>query len=265
MINITAEMVKKLRLLTNIGIMECKKALIEAQGDFELAINNLRKSGLVKFYKKYNKIASSGIILIKIINNMRGIMFELNCETDFVARNLSFQLFGDNIMDIIVNENIVDLDILRNRLEKLFYLMSTKFDENINIGRFIIVDGYNLGFYLHRMRIGAIVDSTLTDNMIIKYIAMHIVANRPKYITEQDIPQEIIDNERDIYMNVAMKTGKSENIIKSIVDGQVKKFVNDISLINQLFIMDTNKTIAHILSEHNARINNFICFEVGNV
>ncbi|CUX95788.1 Elongation factor Ts [Candidatus Gullanella endobia] len=264
MADITTALVKELRGRTGAGIMECKKALIEAKSDLELAIDNMRKFGQVKAIKKANRITAEGIVSIKIAQNKKyGIITELNCETDFVANNSDFKAFSDEIITTALNKHIINIETLRSKFEEQRAALVAKIGENINIRRLGFLTGDMIGSYLHGMRIGVIVSTTNTENELIKHIAMHIAARKPEYINKNDVPADVIAREHKIQLDIAMLSGKSREIAEKIVEGRMNKFINEISLIGQQFIMDPSNTIGHILEKQNAKIKNFIRFEVG--
>ncbi|AKC60438.1 translation elongation factor Ts [Blochmannia endosymbiont of Camponotus (Colobopsis) obliquus] len=263
MIKITVDMVKKLRQLTGIGVVECKNALIATKGNIDSAINNIRRLGLIKNVQRMSNLAIEGIILVKVVRNNYGVMLELNCETDFVSKNSIFKDFGNNVLDTAIVECIVDLNLLRLRFEKECNVLMNKFDENIKINRFIVLRGDKLGCYIHNMRIGVIVDGSFITDELLKFIAMHIVASNPKYINENNIPKEVIHHEYEVQMDIAMKSDKAPEIHEKIVSGRMEQFINSVSLLNQPFIMNEKQNIRQLLDMHGAKINNFIRLEVG--
>lgn len=264
MTNVTAVLVKELRERTGVGMMECKKALVEAQGDIELAINNMRKFGQAKAAKKANRIAAEGIILTKIAQNSKyGVIIELNCETDFVAKDNAFKVFGDTIITAALDECITNLDILKGKFEEQRTDLVAKLGENINIRRLGMLEGNLLGHYIHGTRIGVIISATGKDKDLLKHLAMHIAASKPEYVNKCDIPADIITRERQIQFDIAIQSGKSHEIAEKVVEGRIRKFTEEISLTEQHFIMDQSKTVNQLLIEHGVTVNNFIRFELG--
>ncbi|AKC59864.1 translation elongation factor Ts [Blochmannia endosymbiont of Polyrhachis (Hedomyrma) turneri] len=266
MSNISSELIKELRERTNVGIMKCKQALINANGNIQLAIDNMKENGLIKAAKKSGKITKSGIVLTKISPNKRnGIILEINCETDFVSKNDKFNNFANIVAATALEKNISDINVLKNHFMEKQNILISIFDENIKIRRIAYIEGEMIGSYLHNQKIGVILSTTNcnTNSQLIKHIAMHIAANKPEYIDVHHIPTNIIEHEKNIQMNLAIQSGKTNDVAKKIVEGRIKKFVNEISLLNQIFIMDTQKTIANILKNNNINITHFIRFELG--
>lgn len=265
MININSDLIKELRKRTSIGIVECKKALIQACGNLELAIDNMRKSGLKTAFKKSGNTTLSGLIIVEITSNRQyGIMIEINCETDFVSRDNTFQEFAKTVTITALNEEIHDINILQNRFEELRANLIAKVGENINIRRCIVLTGNFLGCYVHRSKIGVMVSANGNATVdLIKHVSMHIAARNPKYIHVNNVPQDVINRENCIQMEIAMKSGKSYETSKKITEGRMNKFINDIVLTKQNFIMDVNKTVEQLLIEYDININNFARFELG--
>ncbi|MBK4775568.1 elongation factor Ts [Candidatus Pantoea edessiphila] len=262
MSEINAALIKKLREYTGAGIMECKKALIEVNGDIHLAIEYMRKSSSIKALKKVNNVAVNGIIRVKIFGNY-GVILELNCETDFVTKNICFLNFADKLTNCVVLNPEINLVSLKKQFEEERISLVAKIGENIQINRLSILQGAELGCYLHRDRIGVLVSGYNISKNLIKNIAMHIAASNPIFIKPEDIPNNIIEKEREIQIVIAKKSTKSREIAEKIVEGRMRKFENEISLIGQIFVMDHNKTINDVLQEQDAEIIEFIRFEVG--
>lgn len=264
MADITAALVKELRERTGVGMMECKKTLVETQGDIELAIDNMRKSGQAKAAKKAGYITSEGIILIKIAQNCKyGVIIELNCETDFVAKDACFKAFGDEVITATLNERISDIETLKLKFEEKRAMVVAKIGENINFRRLGVLEGDMIGSYLHGSRIGVIVSADSADEELLKYITMHIAASKPEYINAADVPVDIVARERQIQLEIAIQSGKSREIVEKMVEGRIRKFTSDISLTGQHFVMDPSKTVGQLLSKYGTKVNNFIRFEVG--
>lgn len=263
--NVNKDTIKELRERTNISLIKCKQALIQSNGNIELALNNLRRSGLQIDRNKLNKITSSGLVMVKIASNQhKGCIVEVNCETDFVSRNDVFQKFVKTVVITVLDESINDLNLLKTRFNKERLILINQVGENIQINRLMILTGNFLSSYTHRSKIGVIVSTdSICDINIIKQIAMHIAAQNPKYICKNDIPTDILDSERCIQMDIAMKSKKSSKILEKIVKGRIEKFICDVVLMNQPFILDMNKNVENILNEHHIKINNFIRLELG--
>lgn len=264
MADITAALVKELRERTGAGMMECKKALVEVQGDIELAIDNMRKSGKAKAAKKAGRVAAEGVILTKIAQDGKyGVIIELNCETDFVAKDGGFKAFGDEVITAALNEHIADVEALKAKFEEKRTALVAKIGENINIRRLGFLEGDVLGSYLHGARIGVMVSAAGADEELVKHIAMHIAASKPEYVNADDVPADVVAREHQIQLDIAMQSGKQREIAEKMVEGRMRKFNGELSLTGQHFVMDPSKTVSQLLSEHGAKVNNFICFEVG--
>ncbi len=264
MAEITAALVKELRERTGAGMMECKKALVEANGDIELAIDNMRKSGQAKAAKKAGRVAAEGVILTKIAADGKyGVIVELNCETDFVAKDAGFKAFGEEVATAALNERITDVDVLKAKFEEQRTTLVAKIGENINIRRIAIQEGDVLGAYLHGARIGVLVAATGADEELVKHVAMHIAASKPEYVKAEDVPADVVAREHQIQLDIAMQSGKPREIAEKMVEGRMRKFTGEISLTGQHFVMDPNKTVGDLLKEHKADVISFIRFEVG--
>ncbi|WP_038913317.1 translation elongation factor Ts [Dickeya zeae] len=264
MAEITAALVKELRERTGAGMMECKKALVEANGDIELAIDNMRKSGQAKAAKKAGRVAAEGVILTKIAADGKyGIIVELNCETDFVAKDAGFKAFGEEVATAALNERITDVDVLKAKFEEQRTALVAKIGENINIRRIAVMTGDALGSYMHGARIGVMVAAIGAEEELIKHIAMHIAASKPEYVNAEDVPADVVAREHQIQLDIAMQSGKPREIAEKMVEGRMRKFTGEISLTGQNFVMDPNKTVGQLLKEHNASVSSFIRYEVG--
>ncbi|MGP9122625.1 translation elongation factor Ts [Yersinia pestis] len=264
MVAITAALVKELRERTAAGMMECKKALVEANGDIELAIDNMRKSGQAKAAKKAGRIAAEGIILAKVsADGKYGVILELNCETDFVVKDAGFKAFGEEVINAALAEKIADIDVLKAKFEEQRANLVAKIGENINIRRVAVLEGDILGTYLHGARIGVMVAATGADEELVKHIAMHIAASKPEYVKPDDVPAEVVAREHQIQLDIAIESGKPREIAEKMVEGRMRKFTGEVSLTGQNFVMDPSKTVGDLLKENNADVVNFIRFEVG--
>ncbi|CNL85907.1 MULTISPECIES: translation elongation factor Ts [Yersinia] len=264
MVAITAALVKELRERTAAGMMECKKALVEANGDIELAIDNMRKSGQAKAAKKAGRIAAEGIILAKVSADGKfGVILELNCETDFVAKDAGFKAFGEEVINAALADKIADIDVLKAKFEEQRANLVAKIGENINIRRVAVLEGDVLGTYLHGARIGVMVAATGADEELVKHIAMHIAASKPEYVKPEDVPAEVVAREHQIQLDIAIESGKPREIAEKMVEGRMRKFTGEVSLTGQNFVMDPSKTVGDLLKENNADVVNFIRFEVG--
>ena len=266
---ITASLVKELRERTGAGMMDCKAALSDARGDIEIAIEVMRKSGAAKAAKKAGRIAAEGTISIKL-NENDIVILEVNCETDFVTKDESFLSFVDSVIQVISNNNVSDVDELlklnsgNQTIEEANQQLIAKIGEKITIRRFQKSSIQNqTGTYLHGIRIGVIVEIKGGSEELAKDIAMHIAASRPLFINEDQISQEILDKEKEIYAAQAQESGKPADIVEKMVEGRLKKFIKEITLLGQPFVKDPEKSIEKILKSSNAKVLSFIRYEVG--
>ena len=270
---ITAAMVKELRERTGAGMMECKKALAESNGDMEAAIALMRKSGQAKADKKASRVAAEGAVVIKMSDdNRQGVLLEVNCETDFVAKDDSFLKFSQHVAEVILKETPPDLaTLMQTRLadgesvEAARLALVSKIGENIQVRRFNAVTSAQaaLGQYRHGHRIGVIVELENASDALGKDIAMHIAASRPVCVDEHDVSPATLQKERQIFMAQAQSSGKPADIIEKMVQGRLKKFLAEITLLGQPFVKDPDKTVAKVLADNGARAIGFHRFEVG--
>ena len=266
---ITASLVKELRERTGAGMMDCKAALKDASGDIESAIEIMRKSGAAKAAKKAGRIAAEGIISIKQKEN-NIVMIEVNCETDFVAKDDNFLSFSEDIVDVAMSHDVNDIDNLlklkigNQTIEEAAQQLVTKIGEKVTIRRFEKRSIENqAGIYLHGTRIGVVVEVEGGDQELAKDIAMHIAASKPLYIDESNVTKEVLDKEREIYMVQAQESGKPLDIIEKIVNGRIKKYIKEITLLGQSFVKDPDQSIEKILKLSEAKVLSFIRYEVG--
>lgn len=262
---VTSNLVKKLRERTGLGILECKNALVKGKGDIESVIVQMRKLGIIKAAKKANQKTAEGIVSAKILAGA-GVLVEINCQTDFVAKDPSFKQFCDAVAEKASQEShTINIVSLKRHFESERVNLVSKTGENIRINRLHILEGNNLSMYVHHSKkIGVLVDvKEESPTTLGKNIAMHIAANNPEYIKQENIPKEILEKERVLQLEVAKKSGKNMNISEKIAAGRVKKFIDNICLVNQNFVLDANKTVAQTLSNYSAEIIKFIRFELG--
>jgi elongation factor Ts len=265
---VTAALVKELRERTGAGMLDCKKALVETDGDVEQAIENMRKSGQAKAAKKAGRIAAEGVILTHVSGN-KATMLELNCETDFVARDEGFLAFGNKLIEVASTNNINDMEAL-NEADFDGVTVATardnlvaKIGENISPRRVVNVEGDNLGAYVHGGRIGVIAILTGGDEDLAKDIAMHVAAASPQFVKPSDVPADVVEKEKEIQVELAMKEGKPADIAEKMVMGRMKKFTGEISLTGQPFIKEPKTSVGDLLKSKGADVVNFIRFEVG--
>ena len=268
--SISASMVKELRERTGAGMMECKKALQESNGNIDSAIELLRTSGQAKAEKKAKRIAAEGKIVIK--NNLaNAVIVEINSETDFVANDSNFIDFADSIADALLQNEISDINSLNDfklsdnfSVEEARTNLISKIGENISIRRFDkIHEAINIGEYSHGSRIGVIVSLDKSDPDLAKDIAMHIAASNPVCLDEEDVPEDLVSREKRIFLEQASSSGKPPEIIEKMVQGRMKKFFKEITLLGQSFIKDPDISIRNLLDKSEAKVQSFIRYEVG--
>lgn len=271
---ITAAMVKELRERTGAGMMECKKALTEANGDIELAIENMRKSGQAKAAKKAGRTAADGVIVIASTpDNKNAVIVEVNCETDFVAKDENFNSFANAVAKRVLDSDVTDVEALMTMplhegedttIEEARQALIVKIGENMNVRRFVRQTTHGiLGSYRHGVRIGVLVDIAGGDAMLGKDVAMHIAASNPVCVDESDVPAEILDKEREIVAAQAKESGKPDNIVEKMIAGRMRKYLGEITLLGQPFVKDPDTKMDKLLKNHNARVKGFVRFEVG--
>ena len=268
---ITASLVKELRERTGAGMMECKKALVECDGDIEAAAELMRKSGAAKADKKAGRVAADGVIKIKISDDgKKAVIVEVNSETDFVAKDDNFQAFADAVTDAVFDQEPADMAALSalttasgETVEEAREALVAKIGENIQVRRFDIIHSDNgLVSYQHGARIGVVVDSN-AESETARDIAMHIAAVKPMYIEESEVPAEIVEKEKGILIAQAESSGKPAEIIEKMIQGRLKKYLAEITLVGQPFVKDPDQTVGKLLSSANASISGFVRFEVG--
>lgn len=267
---ISAAAVKKLRERTGVGMMECKKALLEVGGDMELAIENLRKSGKAKADKKSNRVAADGRIVISS-NKKYTVIIEVNSETDFVAKDENFIQFSKSVADAILIskvEKVQDLNLVLldngKTIEEARVELVSKVGENIFVRRYKkILNSQNMGIYIHGSRIGAVVAASGDDLNLSHDIAMHIAASNPICIQQSDVPANLLEREQRIIIKQSERSGKSPEIVKKMVQGRITKFLNEITLMGQPFVKDPVISVGEILKNANVIVSKFIRYEVG--
>ena len=270
---ITAAMVKELRERTGSGMMECKKALQETDGDIDTAIENMRKAGLAKADKKAGRVAAEGRVAIKISDDGKtAIIIEVNCETDFVSGGDEFIGFANDIAaTALANkpdsiEALIELPMDGSQtIEERRKAMISKIGENMQVRRFEIMnaDQGAFGSYLHGSRIGVLLEMENGNEDLIKDVAMHIAASRPICVTEDQVPAETLEKEREILVAQAKDSGKPDNIIEKMVDGRIRKYLAEVALVGQPFVKDPDKTVGALLKDEGATVTGFVRYEVG--
>lgn len=265
---ITAQQVKELRDRTAAGMMDCKKALVEADGDIELAIENMRKSGAIKAAKKAGRIAAEGAIFAKT-DGTTALIIEVNCETDFVAMDKSFLAFAEKTADIALANKVDSVEALNAlayddvTVDQARENLVAKIGENISVRRLQIVEGENLGAYVHSRKIGVISVLTGGDAELAKDIAMHVAAAAPQFVKPEDVPADVVAKEKEIQLQIAIESGKPAEIAEKMVSGRMAKFTGEVSLTGQSFIKDPSISVAKLLKGASADVVSFVRLEVG--
>jgi elongation factor Ts len=270
--NITAEAVKQLRERTGAGMMECRNALVETKGDLDAAAELMRKQGLAKADKKATRIAAEGVIVVERSPDGRAAaMAEVNCETDFVAREQDFRAFAQTVAALALSIRPASLEALLGSrlpsgetLDERRRALVAKIGENIGVRRFVVVETPgHLGAYVHGTRIGALVAVEGGDDALARDLAMHVAASSPKYITAADVPSEVTDKERAILTEQAAAEGKPPQIVARMVEGRLRKALAEITLAGQPFVKDPDLTVERLLENARATVKAFERFEVG--
>jgi len=268
---VTAAMVKELRERTGAGMMECKKALVGTNGDVEAAVEELRKSGLAQADKKSGRIAAEGKIALAVAENGKeAVMVEVNCETDFVAKDANFLAFADAVAVNALNESPADVEALMtttsngSTLEEARQALVSKIGENIQVRRFIRADtDGTLGAYLHGGKIGVLVNLDGGDEELARDLAMHIAALNPEFVSADDVPAEVVAHEKEILIAQAASSGKPAEIIEKMVTGRLRKHLSGITLHGQPFVKDGDVTVEKLLQQKSASVNAFDRLAVG--
>ena len=270
--SVTAAMVKELRQRTGSGMMECRKALRETEGDMDLAIENMRKAGLAKADKKSSRIAAEGRIAVaQSADTKSAVIIDVNCETDFVAKGDTFKEFANAIAEAILASDVSTLEqanelVLADgkTIDETRRGLISKLGENITLRRFqkVATEG-GTGFYLHGEKIGVLVDLAKADSDLAKDVAMHIAASKPQCVAEADVAAETIEKEKAIFVAQAEESGKPAAIIEKMIGGRIRKFLAEITLEGQAFIKDDKVTVGKLVSGKDNKVLNFIHLEVG--
>lgn len=270
---ITAAMVKELRERTGAGMMECKKALTEHNGDIEAAIEGMRKSGAAKAVKKAGRVAAEGQVVIAISDDAKsGALIEINCETDFVAKDESFDRFCNAVgvatlaAAVELPEQIAELKIESGQtVEEARQELISKIGENIQIRRAKTLGSASgaLGSYRHGLKIGVVVELEGGDDALARDIAMHIAASRPVCVDESEVPAEMLDKEKEIFSAQAAESGKPPEIVEKMVTGRIRKYLKEITLLGQPFVKKPDQSIEQLLNAAGAKVLSFTRIEVG--
>lgn len=272
MAEITASMVKELRELTGVGMMECKKALSEANGDMKAAEDLLRIRSGAKANKAAGRVAAEGVISGYVATDgKRGALVEINCETDFVAKNEDFIRFAADLAQLIVDKNVSDTALLADMalasgetVEVARKALVMKLGENVSIRRGInYVTEDHLAMYLHGSRIGVMVDYSGGDDTLGKDLAMHIAASKPVCVSKEQVPADSLEHERQIFAAQAAESGKPANIIEKMVEGRITKYLAEVTLLGQPFVKDPDQTVEKLLQTKSAQVKGFTLYVVG--
>ncbi len=273
MAKITAAMVKELRERTGAGMMDCKKALTENDGDINAAIEAMRKSGAAKAIKKAGRVAAEGQVVVSVADdNKKAAIVEINSETDFVAKDDNFQAFATEVGDLVLQSGETDpakigelATAAGNTVEEARQELVSKVGENIQIRRAEVVDAGegSVAAYRHGMRIGVVVALSTDDTSLGKDVAMHIAASRPVCIDESEVPAEMLEKEKEIFSAQAAESGKPPEIIEKMITGRIRKYLGEITLLGQPFVKEPDQTVGKLLKSANAEVNKFVRLEVG--
>jgi elongation factor Ts len=272
---ITASLVKELRERTGAGMMECKRALVESQGSIEAAIEAMRKSGQAKAAKKAGRIAADGVVVIKVAaDGKSGVMVEVNSETDFVAKDANFKDFADAVGEAALAARVADVEALSalpirageaTTIAEAREALIAKIGENIQVRRLVRFEDAQgqLHSYRHGVRIGVLVEMAGGDPELGKDIAMHVAASNPLCVDATQVPAGVLEKEKDIFRAQALESGKPAEIMDKIIDGRVRKYMEEITLLGQPFVKDVEVTVEKLLGRASAKVHRFSRVEVG--
>ncbi|GAA4652789.1 translation elongation factor Ts [Kistimonas scapharcae] len=263
---ITAALVKELRERTGLGMMECKKALVEVDGDIEKAIEELRKSGQAKAAKKAGRTAAEGVVAVKVADDAKfGMLVEVNSETDFVARDDNFLGYVNTVVERAFETKQTDIPALMDGdLETARLALVQKIGENISVRRAAALEGDVVGSYVHgNSRIAVLVSLEGGNAELAKDIAMHVAAVNPQVVSKDDMPADLVEKEKEIFRAQALESGKPAEIVEKMIVGRVNKFLAENSLVEQPFVKNPDMTVGKLAAEAGATVKSFIRFEVG--
>ena len=264
MAKISAALVKELRDRTDLGMMDCKRALEESDGDIEIAIENLRKSSGMKAAKKAGRIAADGLVGVSV-SDTRSVLVEVNCETDFAARDDNFVAFVNRVVSLIADSGNGDIQaLLDDGLEAEREALVQKIGENVSVRRAEVLDGA-ASSYIHNGKIGVLVQLADGNDDLGKDVAMHVAAAdpQPRFVSSDDVPEDVIAKEKEIFIAQAAESGKPPEIVEKMVGGRVKKFLAEISLVDQPFIKNPDQKVGALLKENGGSVSRFVRFQVG--
>ncbi len=268
-VKVSAKMVKELRDRTGLGMMECKKALEESNGDVETAIDNLRKSGQAKAAKKAGNIAADGAIIIAQGDN-KAFLLEVNCQTDFVAKDENFTAFAEAVANIALENNVTDVAAIADlpygngqTVEEARVSLVQKIGENIQVRRVEVLEGSNLASYRHGLRIGVVVSFEGGNADTGKNLAMHIAAFNPVAVDDESVDADLLAREKDIIEAKARESGKPDNIVEKMIEGGLRKYLEEVTLLRQPYVMDNEKKVGDVLKAEGVKVLAFKRLEVG--
>ncbi len=275
-IKITAEAVKQLRERTGAGMMECKKALVETGGDLEAAAELMRKQGLTKADKKAARVAAEGVILAPVSDDRRAAaLLEVNCETDFVAREAAFLELAEQTAQLVLSQRPASLEALLGMklpagetVDERRRSLVVKIGENITVRRFAVLEAPTaVGAYVHGTRIGVLVGVQGGDEALARDVAMHVAAMNPDFVSAADAPADMVAKEREIFTEQAQNEGKNAGkppaIIEKMVEGRLRKRLNEMALLGQPFVKEPDVSVEQLLARGSAKVTGFLRFEVG--
>ncbi|HUK70773.1 MAG TPA: translation elongation factor Ts [Streptosporangiaceae bacterium] len=276
MVNVTAADVKRLRELTGAGMMDCKKSLEEAAGDVDKAVELLRLKGAKDVTKRAQRVAANGLVTADVEGTRTGVLVELNCETDFVAKNDSFQHAAADILATAVRTGVPDRLALLNAQVKPGTTVQQRIDEasaaikeKVELGRFARLEGGYIASYLHKSdpslppAVGVLLQLETENAGLAKDLAQQVAAMRPSYVATEDVPADVIEKERRIAEQITRDEGKPEGAIARIVEGRLKSFLKDVVLVEQAYVKDPKKTVKQLLAEAGATVKGFARFKIG--
>lgn len=273
MADVTAKMVKELREMTGVGMMDAKKALVEVEGDMEKAVDLLREKGMAKAAKKNDRIAAEGLASVAVKGSTAAIV-EVNSETDFVSKNEMFQDLVKEIAELVAENKPADMEAAmkiktdKGTIESDLIEATQVIGEKISFRRFEVVekdDNAAFGGYLHmggRIAVLTVLDGT-TDETVARDVAMHVAAINPRYVNESQIPEAELEHEKTVLTEQALNEGKPANIVEKMVEGRLKKFKAEIALVDQPFVKDPDMTVEKYVASKGATVKTFVRFEVG--
>lgn len=268
---ITAALVKELRERTGAGMMECKKALVETDGDLDAAIEHMRKSGLAKADKKAGRVAAEGVVMIELSEDGKSAaMVEINSETDFVSQGDDFKGFAAAVTAAALSkmpetlEALMELPLDGGSVNEVRQALVAKIGENIQVRRFsTFKTDHQFGTYLHGTRIGVLVEIKGGNDDLAKDVAMHVAASRPICVAASDVPADLLEKEKEIFTAQAKDSGKPDNIIEKMVEGRIRKYLAEVTLLGQPFVKDPDQSVEKLLKSKDAEVLCFQRMEVG--